>query len=116
MKLSLDLWSLNVFIPFRRTNVCMTFQRLKGYDVLIHASADFEAVAFHMKRWDLEKQVVRSPLGDHKASHHRVLYSKGLAQFQITASRAIVNHDAFAPANPRGAGGLKVKYKITCLI
>lgn len=113
MKLSMDLWSLNVFILFWRANVCVAFQRLKGYDLMVCASANCETIAFHIKRQDLEKYMVQNILSDHKASCHRKLYSKGLASFQIIASRAIVIHDAVAPTTPSSTGGLKVKYNVT---
>lgn len=83
--------------------------------MLVHASANYKAVAFHIKRWDLEKQTVRNALGDHKASCHWVLF-KELAQLQITAASTIANQDAVAPATPSTTGGLKDKYNIISLI
>lgn len=32
---------------------------------MVHASVNHKAVAFHIKRWDLEKQTVRDVLGNH---------------------------------------------------
>lgn len=47
-----------MFVFFWRADVCVAFQRLKGYDLMVCASANYEAVTFHIKRWDLEKQMI----------------------------------------------------------
>lgn len=76
---------------------------MEGCGLLVYASANYKAVAFHIKRWDLEKQSEMHLVITRQVVIGSFIQRTGSAS--VTAACTIASQGAAAPATLSTSGG-----------